>query len=419
MPPRASRHAGSAGRKRRRASRRVEGLRYSVAPPRYRAPDFAWTRCERGISAPHAGTSIALGRDRRAWHLHRLRSPRRAYEPRNRPCPGEHGVAASRAFGRPHGDGHGGDRPGPDRQPALPPGQAAAATRRATTGTWRSPTRCATACSIAISGRWRRLPHSESAVKVVAYFSAEFLTGPHLGNNLIALGIWGAAQQAVSRVGQDLRDLLDQEEEPGLGNGGLGRLAACYMDSLATLNVPAIGYGIRYEFGIFDQAIRDGWQVELTDKWLRFGNPWEIVRPEVTYRREVRRTHRILRRRAGPLSRPLDSREGGQGRRLRHADPGLRRNDHQPAAALEGGSRRVVRFRRVQRRRLLPRGGSEGRLRNHLEGAVSERRARSRQAAAAGAAVSSSCPARCRTCSASRRSGRSRWTSSTRPGPRS
>lgn len=124
---------------------------------------------------------------------------------------------------------------------------------------------------------------SESAVKVVAYFSAEFLTGPHLGNNLIALGMWGAAQQAVSRVGQDLRDLLDQEEEPGLGNGGLGRLAACYMDSLATLNVPAIGYGIRYEFGIFDQAIRDGWQVELTDKWLRFGNPWEIVRPETTY----------------------------------------------------------------------------------------------------------------------------------------
>jgi starch phosphorylase len=76
---------------------------------------------------------------------------------------------------------------------------------------------------------------------------------------------------------------LEQEEEPGLGNGGLGRLAACYMDSLATLNVPAIGYGIRYEFGIFDQTIRDGWQVEVTDKWLRFGNPWEIVRSEITF----------------------------------------------------------------------------------------------------------------------------------------
>jgi starch phosphorylase len=73
---------------------------------------------------------------------------------------------------------------------------------------------------------------------------------------------------------------LAQEEEPGLGNGGLGRLAACYMDSLASLEIPAIGYGIRYEFGIFDQEIRDGWQVEITDKWLQFGNPWEIARPE-------------------------------------------------------------------------------------------------------------------------------------------
>ena len=123
----------------------------------------------------------------------------------------------------------------------------------------------------------------ETTTKVVAYLSAEFLTGPHLGNGLIALDIWDAAEQALSRVGQNLRDILDQEEEPGLGNGGLGRLAACYMDSLAALNVPAIGYGIRYEFGIFDQAIRDGWQVELTDKWLRFGNPWEVVRSEVAF----------------------------------------------------------------------------------------------------------------------------------------
>jgi starch phosphorylase len=121
------------------------------------------------------------------------------------------------------------------------------------------------------------------SLKVVAYLSAEFLTGPHLGNSLINLGIWQATEQAVSKVGQKLPDLLEQEEEPGLGNGGLGRLAACYMDSLATLNVPAIGYGIRYEFGIFDQMIRDGWQVERTDKWLRFGNPWEIVRSEITF----------------------------------------------------------------------------------------------------------------------------------------
>ncbi|HET9688916.1 MAG TPA: glycogen/starch/alpha-glucan phosphorylase, partial [Pseudolabrys sp.] len=122
-----------------------------------------------------------------------------------------------------------------------------------------------------------------NTAKAVAYLSAEFLTGPHLGNGLINLGIWQAVEEALSRLGQELPELLEQEEEPGLGNGGLGRLAACYMDSLATLNVPAIGYGIRYEFGIFDQAIHDGWQIELTDKWLRFGNPWEIVRSEITF----------------------------------------------------------------------------------------------------------------------------------------
>ncbi len=127
------------------------------------------------------------------------------------------------------------------------------------------------------------IAETNAAAKAVAYLSAEFLTGPHLGNGLINLGIWQAVEEALSRVGQDLSDLLEQEEEPGLGNGGLGRLAACYMDSLATLNVPAIGYGIRYEFGIFDQVIRDGWQVEVTDKWLRFGNPWEIVRSEITF----------------------------------------------------------------------------------------------------------------------------------------
>jgi glycogen phosphorylase len=121
------------------------------------------------------------------------------------------------------------------------------------------------------------------SAKVVAYLSAEFLVGPHLENSLISLGLRDVAEQSMASVGHDLGTILEQEEEPGLGNGGLGRLAACYMDSLATLNVPAVGYGIRYEFGIFDQTIRDGWQVERTDKWLRFGNPWEIVRTEITY----------------------------------------------------------------------------------------------------------------------------------------
>ncbi|HUH63964.1 MAG TPA: glycogen/starch/alpha-glucan phosphorylase [Terracidiphilus sp.] len=117
-------------------------------------------------------------------------------------------------------------------------------------------------------------------VRVVCYLSAEFLTGPHLANNLINLGIYDETEQAMRQLGLDLNQLIEQEEEPGLGNGGLGRLASCFMDSLATLDIPAIGYGIRYEYGIFDQQIRDGWQVETTDKWLRLGNPWALERPE-------------------------------------------------------------------------------------------------------------------------------------------
>jgi len=119
--------------------------------------------------------------------------------------------------------------------------------------------------------------------KIVSYLSAEFLLGPHLENNLINLGLDEQVRKTAEQEGLDIQSLFDQEEEPGLGNGGLGRLAACYLDSLATLEVPAIGYGIRYEFGIFDQEIRDGWQVERTDQWLRLGNPWEMARPEISY----------------------------------------------------------------------------------------------------------------------------------------
>lgn len=122
--------------------------------------------------------------------------------------------------------------------------------------------------------------YTKNASRTVAYMSAEFLMGPQLGNNLINLGIYDQVNQAMKELGLDLRELLEEEEEPGLGNGGLGRLAACYLDSLATLEIPSLGYGIRYEFGIFEQDIKDGWQVEITDKWLSAGNPWELPRPE-------------------------------------------------------------------------------------------------------------------------------------------
>src|SRR5262245_39430687 len=123
----------------------------------------------------------------------------------------------------------------------------------------------------------------EERSRTVCYFSAEFLLGPQLENNLLNLGIENQVRQAAEALGLDWSALVHHEPEPGLGNGGLGRLAACFLDSLATLQIPAIGYGIRYEYGIFEQDIRDGWQHERTDKWLRLGNPWEIQRPEIGY----------------------------------------------------------------------------------------------------------------------------------------
>ena len=122
--------------------------------------------------------------------------------------------------------------------------------------------------------------YTHQGSRTVAYFSAEFLMGPHLMNNLLNLGIEQPVREAIRELGLSFETLVGQEQEPGLGNGGLGRLAACYLDSMATLEIPSVGYGIRYEFGIFAQTLEDGWQVEHTDKWLRYGNPWEIPRPE-------------------------------------------------------------------------------------------------------------------------------------------
>jgi starch phosphorylase len=117
--------------------------------------------------------------------------------------------------------------------------------------------------------------------KRVYYLSLEFLIGRTLGNSIINLQMHQATQQALEELGIDLEELRDVEVDAGLGNGGLGRLAACFMDSLASLQLPAHGYGIRYEYGIFTQKIEHGYQVETADKWLELGNPWELARPEV------------------------------------------------------------------------------------------------------------------------------------------
>ncbi len=133
-----------------------------------------------------------------------------------------------------------------------------------------------------LTERWieTQQTHHDRLVKRVYFLSVEYLLGRALGNNVINLGIEPAVREAMSDLGIDWEALRDEEVDPGLGNGGLGRLAACFLDSLATMDIPSVGYGIRYDYGIFRQRIKNGWQVEEPDDWLRWGNPWEIPRPD-------------------------------------------------------------------------------------------------------------------------------------------
>ncbi|HVJ94751.1 MAG TPA: glycogen/starch/alpha-glucan phosphorylase [Labilithrix sp.] len=130
--------------------------------------------------------------------------------------------------------------------------------------------------------RWAQTQEAYSRLdtKRVYYLSAEFLLGRALANNLHALDLYDRAKALLAEAGFELADVLEAEPEPGLGNGGLGRLAACFLDSMATLGYAGYGYGIRYEFGIFEQELKGGWQVEHPDEWLKFGNSWEFMRPE-------------------------------------------------------------------------------------------------------------------------------------------
>ena len=136
-----------------------------------------------------------------------------------------------------------------------------------------------------LSHRWvkTRRVREQANPKRIYYLSMEYLIGRTLNNNLMNLGADPVVQSAMQREGWSLPELLDEEPDAGLGNGGLGRLAACFIDSLATLQYSAIGYGLRYEYGIFRQLIRAGYQVEQPDNWLRSPDPWEVARPAVIY----------------------------------------------------------------------------------------------------------------------------------------
>ena len=232
--------------------------------------------------------------------------------------------------------------------------------------------------------RWVNSARSylEERRRTVIYLSAEYLIGPQLGSNLMALELTAEARAATAELGVSLDALLDHEEEPGLGNGGLGRLAACYMDSLATLDIPAVGHGLRYEFGIFDQEIRDGWQQERTDRWLRTGFPWEVRRFEIELPVGFggRTEH-------GANGARCDPGAHRQGRAVGCPGPGVRHRDHELPAAVERRRRRGVRPRRVPGRRVLARGRLEDPQREPHEGALPQRFEPGRQAAPARAAV--------------------------------
>ncbi|TBL74791.1 glycogen phosphorylase [Obesumbacterium proteus] len=134
--------------------------------------------------------------------------------------------------------------------------------------------------------RWLRSTRAQFSqdVRQVYYLSMEFLLGRTLSNALMAMGVYDETKQALNEMGLDLEELIDEEIDPGLGNGGLGRLAACFLDSMATLALPARGYGIRYEYGMFKQNIVNGQQAESPDNWLEYGNAWEFVRHNTRYR---------------------------------------------------------------------------------------------------------------------------------------
>lgn len=130
--------------------------------------------------------------------------------------------------------------------------------------------------------RWIRTQqyYYEKDPKRVYYLSLEYYMGRSLTNTMVNLGIQSEVDEALYQIGLDIEDLEELEQDAGLGNGGLGRLAACFLDSMATLGLAAYGYGLRYDYGIFSQGVKDGWQIEEPDDWLRFGNPWEKARPE-------------------------------------------------------------------------------------------------------------------------------------------
>jgi starch phosphorylase len=192
--------------------------------------------------------------------------------------------------------------------------------------------------------RWMMTTRANYAqdLKRVYYLSMEFLIGRTFTNALLAVDLYDTVREALADFGVNMDALAEREPDAALGNGGLGRLAACFLDSMATLGVPGMGYGIRYEYGMFRQRIIDGQQVETPDYWLTRGNPWEFQRPEVATTACASAAMCVAKAPTAPYGAADWSRHARRaGRGLRHHHSGLRHAGHQHAAAVVGPRHRA------------------------------------------------------------------------------
>ena len=239
-----------------------------------------------------------------------------------------------------------------------------------------------------LMARWlETVKHNRSSkAKVVGYLSAEYLLGRQLGNALLATDLNEVAEKALAACGLDLATLRAQEVEPGLGNGGLGRLAACFIDSLATMSVPCIGYGIRYEYGIFRQTFVDGRQVEQPDTWLSLGGPWEFPHPEAAVQVDFGGHTETYDDKGTERTRWVPGLERAR-RALQLHGPGLPERSGQHAAAVERAGDQGVRPGDLQLRRLRRGGPGADLRREHHQGALPGGLHPPGQGAAAAAAV--------------------------------
>ncbi len=236
--------------------------------------------------------------------------------------------------------------------------------------------------------------------KRVYYLSLEFLIGRLLLDSLNNLGLTDPMRAALAELGVDLDRLRQIEPDAALGNGGLGRLAACFMESMATLSIAAYGYGIRYNHGLFRQVIKDGWQHEFPENWLSFGNPWEFERPEVSYAIGFGGTVEAITGADGSTRHVWHPAETVDALAYDTADRRLARPARQHAAPVVGARARPAEAGCVQPRRPCRRAGVARARQRDLAGPLSERRDRRRgRSCGCGRSISSP-PPRCRTCCA-------------------